>query len=403
MEGVFQAEWVVHNDLADASSAASDTVVLYLHGGGYCLLNPASHRPLVIAMSKVGPFLLQVWPRKADRLVPLIGIVQAMNVRVFSVDYRLAPESPFPGGLRDAVEAYYYLLAQGVPAQNIIVSGDSAGGGLSMALLLYLRDHPGLHTMIGGGLLLSPWCDLSSSLGSWISNKDVDYLTVADKNDKSLDLAHLYLTHESFAELVVHPYVSSAIADLRNLPPLLIQSGGAEVLRDEVTLLAERAHSAGVDVELVVLDGGIHVGTFFLPVSSLFLDAYSFVIPLAQAFVHTELAKSSIAQMGEWLSRQAPPTPFDVSKIDALIRSNYTPKSVRTAAAASPRLGPFSFTLVDERAPMITLKEGAHPALVKAVRENEQSSEPKVGMTKLLRASRNERGMWQRARGALHL
>jgi acetyl esterase/lipase len=113
-------------------------------------MSPASHRSLAIAMSE-----------------------SMDNARVFSVDYRLAPEAPFPRGLRDAVEAYYYLIESGVPAANIIVSGDSAGGGLSMALLLYLRDHVHLpdHAMIGGAVLLSPWTDLTSSCGSWVSNK----------------------------------------------------------------------------------------------------------------------------------------------------------------------------------------------------------------------------------------
>lgn len=157
------ADWTIHNDVQRNVNNATTKVVLYLRarvvlnysvkrelttrtdGGGYTLLNRASHRPICVKMSK------------------------ALNCRVLSLEYRLSPETVFPGALHDAVVAYKYLTDDcKIPAHNIIVSGDSAGGNLSLALLLYLRDEK--MPRLGGGILLSPWCDLTTSLMSWETN-----------------------------------------------------------------------------------------------------------------------------------------------------------------------------------------------------------------------------------------
>jgi acetyl esterase/lipase len=121
------AEWIVHDAVA---GQLTDRVILYVHGGAYYSMSVASHRPLCLAMSK------------------------ALRCRIFSVDYRLAPEDPYPAAIQDTVSAYLHLLDLGIAPENIVISGDSAGGGLSMGTMLYLRD-AGL-PQLGGGILLSP-------------------------------------------------------------------------------------------------------------------------------------------------------------------------------------------------------------------------------------------------------
>lgn len=172
---VLEAEWVTHNELCSPDrEPVSHHVVLYLHGGGYALCSPKTYVECFCPYSTVVGFgsvsnRYYIIFRSHRPLV--IAVSKATNARVLSVDYRLAPESPFPAGLHDAIIAYSYLLEQGIPAKNIIVSGDSAGGGLSIALILYLRDHADRFEQVGGGILFSPWTDLTSSCGSWDSNR----------------------------------------------------------------------------------------------------------------------------------------------------------------------------------------------------------------------------------------
>lgn len=142
------------------------------------------------------------------------------------------------------------------------MSGDSAGGNLSMALLLYLRDEviAGRQpSNIGGGICLSPWSDFTSSSASLDSNQKTDYLSFTRGGSTKMNPAHLFLGHEKHAELVAHPYVTVAAADLSGLPPLLIQIGGGEGLRDECVLLAQRAETAGVNVTAEIYDESFHV------------------------------------------------------------------------------------------------------------------------------------------------
>ena len=216
------------------------------------------------------------------------------NCRILSVDYRLAPESKFPTQLYDSMTALHYLLELGIPAENIFVAGDSAGGNLSLATLLYCRDEVRAGRMpsnIGGGVLLSPWCDLTASLKSmetnvvsfsflpspfnlptfsydeedngWhadlVSLQPTDYLPLGDKKNTTMNPPHLYLGAKEHDTLVVHPYASACAADLSSLPPLLFQSGGGEVLRDEIVLTAQRAAAAGVEVQLDIYMASFHV------------------------------------------------------------------------------------------------------------------------------------------------
>ncbi|KAI0033817.1 Alpha/Beta hydrolase protein, partial [Vararia minispora EC-137] len=211
----------------------ADRVVLYLHGGAYYLFSPATHRRITIPLSR------------------------ATDARVFAVDYRLAPESRFPGPLHDAASAYFRLVDElGVRPENIIVAGDSAGGGLALALLMYLRDDG--YPLPAGAILMSPWVDLTLSCDSWDRNSRYDIVPRPVPGDL-LDPVVCYLGVEHVDALVTHPYASPLFGEFRGLPPLLLQSGEVEVLRDEHVLLAAKARRAGVHVVQETYDDAIHV------------------------------------------------------------------------------------------------------------------------------------------------
>jgi monoterpene epsilon-lactone hydrolase len=215
--------------------------LLYLHGGGYCLGSIATHRKLAAHICKAA---------KSDGLI---------------VDYRLAPENPFPAGLDDAVEAFGWLAANRAPADRIMVVGDSAGGGLALSLALRLRDEgrPGPGALV----LLSPWTDLALTGDSIISKKDVDLVVKIEDSDD--DAARAYIG-TSGADLK-DPLVSPLYAELAGLPRMLIQVGEEEVLLDDSTRLAQRAEDEGVAVTLQIWPEMFHVfqmGAGFLPESN---------------------------------------------------------------------------------------------------------------------------------------
>ena len=183
-----------------------------------------------------------------------------------AIDYRLAPETCFPGPLHDVVCAYLRLVEDlHIPPENIIICGDSAGGGLSLALLMYLRDNG--YTLPSGAILLSPWVgeyllfcflllfviihpvivDLTMSCESWDSNAPYDVVPFPAADNHMNPIA-LYLG-ENIEMYLTHPYASPLFGDFKDLPPLLIQVGDAEVLRDEIILLAHKATLAGVQVK----------------------------------------------------------------------------------------------------------------------------------------------------------
>lgn len=219
------AEWV------RAANARDDLVILYLHGGGYIVGSLASHRHLSAALS------------------------QASGASVLALDYRLAPEHPFPAAVKDAVAAFGWLLQQGIKANRIVIAGDSAGGGLTIATLVTLRDE-GVE-LPAAGVCLSPWVDLTNSAES--------ITMVADPTLKKagLDLmAQSYLQGQDSKT----PLASPLFADLQGLPPLLIQVGTAELLYDDSIKLEARAKAAGVNATLEVWDEMIHVWHLFYPV-----------------------------------------------------------------------------------------------------------------------------------------
>jgi len=218
--GGVPGEWVV------APEADDDRVILYLHGGGYCMGSPSSHRRLVAELSK-----------------------QA-KARVLSLDYRLAPEHPYPAAVEDAVAAYRWLLAQEVPAARIAIAGDSAGGGLTLATLLALRDAG--DTLPAAGVPLSAWTDMEGTGETMKTKVSVDRMIQPDRLKETADW------YANGADMQ-QPHMSPVHGDYTGLPPLLMQVGGAEVLLDDSTRVAQRAKADGVDVTLEVWDDMPHV------------------------------------------------------------------------------------------------------------------------------------------------
>jgi acetyl esterase/lipase len=210
--GGVSGEWV------EGTGSAAKSILLYFHGGGYFGCSAASHRPISVG------FALQ-------------------GFRVFSADYRLAPENPFPAAVDDAVAAYRGLLAEGNAAQSIAVVGDSAGGGLAIALLLALRE--ARIPLPAGAAVFSPWTDLAATGESIRTNA----ARCAMFHGPDIGLSARYYLGDADPR---NPLASPLYADFTGLPPLLVHVGADEVLRDDSTRLAERARAAGVRVELKV-------------------------------------------------------------------------------------------------------------------------------------------------------
>ena len=176
----------------------------------------------------------------------LPGWARAAGARVLGLDYRLAPEHPFPAAVEDAVAGYRWLLAQGHPADRVVFAGDSAGGGLALAAMLYIKQE-GL-PLPAGAALLSPWVDLAAEDASIREHAHLDY--ASPKRGQLTLLSELYLAGADPQD----PLASPIHGDLTGLPPLLIHAGGVEVLRRQVERLARRAKRAGVEVQLCVYD-----------------------------------------------------------------------------------------------------------------------------------------------------
>jgi len=200
--------------------------ILYLHGGGYVLGSPLSHRDMVGA------------------------IADAAHARAFIADYRLGPEHPFPAAVEDAVAAYQGLLDSGIDPARLCIAGDSAGGGLTVAALVAIRDRK--LPLPAGGICISPWADLTCSSNSMTSMAEADPML---KPDALRWMAGLYLNGQDPKV----PLASPVFADLEGLPPLLIQVGTEEALYDDAITLSRVAHEAGVDATLEVWEGMMHV------------------------------------------------------------------------------------------------------------------------------------------------
>jgi epsilon-lactone hydrolase len=219
-------EWITGPGATDAAT------LFYLHGGGYSIGSINSHRGLISRLSK------------------------ASGGRAFAIDYRLAPENPYPAGLEDALTAYRWLLGQGVDPNALVIGGDSAGGGLVLKALIALRDSG--DPLPAAAVLLSPWTDMDASGDSMKTRAAVDPMITPDPVKR---MARLYAGDIALND----PRVSPLNADLTGLPPMLVHVGDHEVLLDDSTRLAERAEAAGVDVTLEVWPEMIHVWQFFAP------------------------------------------------------------------------------------------------------------------------------------------
>ncbi|HZQ86728.1 MAG TPA: alpha/beta hydrolase [Acidimicrobiales bacterium] len=220
------AEWVT------TEGAAADKVVLYLHGGGYAIGSIKTHRALAANISK------------------------AAGVRLLLIDYRLAPEHPHPAAVDDAVTAWRWLLREGLDPSRMVISGDSAGGGLTMATLIALRDAG--DPLPACAVPISPWVEMEAVSDSWTTRAEADPMV----HIEGLKLmADWYLNGQDPRA----PLASPLHADLHGLPPLLVQVGDAEVLLDDSTRLVEKAKAAGVDATCDVIPDGIHVMHAFAP------------------------------------------------------------------------------------------------------------------------------------------
>lgn len=217
------AEWIYAYD------AHEDRVILYLHGGGYNICSPNTHRELAARISKES------------------------GAKVILLDYRLAPEHPFPCALDDATSAYRWLLDTGFTAENIAIAGDSAGGGLSLATAISLRDagEPSPASIA----CISPWTDLEMSGNSIKTHADIDPM---------LNLQALKVMASNYiGECDPHSQlISPFYADLKGVSPLLIHVGSDEMLLDDSTRIAKKAKSAGVDVTIKIYDQMWHVFHF---------------------------------------------------------------------------------------------------------------------------------------------
>jgi acetyl esterase/lipase len=224
-----KAEWTSTPD-ADPSNA-----ILYLHGGGYVICSLDSHRHLA---AEVG---------------------RAAGARTLAIDYRLAPEHPFPAPIEDTVAAYRYLLDSGVKPNRIALAGDSAGGGLVIGSLLAIRE-AGL-PLPACGWCISPWVDMEALGGSFVDRAETDPTV---QKATILMMAGLYLGDADPR----HPHAAPLYGDLRGLPPLLIQVGSVETLLDDSIALARKAGVADVPVSLQIWPEMIHIWHLYFPVLS---------------------------------------------------------------------------------------------------------------------------------------
>jgi monoterpene epsilon-lactone hydrolase len=213
-----------------APGVASAARCLYLHGGGYVIGSLRTHREL------------------ASRYSSALGMPTVL------VDYRLAPEHPAPAALADATRAYLALLDSGTSADDVVLCGESAGGGLCLALLAHLRDASApLPACVA---LVSPWLDLTLSGESYTANADTDPLVVREVIEE-------YVSWYAGDRRADDPLVSPVLARLDGLPPTLVLASASEMLADDARLLRRRLQEAGVPVELDLYPGAVHAWTLF--------------------------------------------------------------------------------------------------------------------------------------------
>jgi acetyl esterase/lipase len=223
------AEWI-HPVTSGNIPAADEKVIFYTHGGGYVTGNCTDHR------------------------MHVAKFVKATGISALLYDYRLAPEHPFPAAIQDTLTAYRWLLGY-VLAENIIIVGESAGGGLCLASLLAIRDK-GL-PLPAAGVALSPWTDLKCTGDS--------YRTNASRDISTLGSWEVWGSYYVGANDPCHPWISPLYGDLLGLPPILIVVGDHEILLDDSRRFAQKATATGVEMTLSVWEGMVHCFPLLAP------------------------------------------------------------------------------------------------------------------------------------------
>ena len=218
----FEMEWL------EAEKSDSDYVLLQLHGGGYVGTLHNAYRNFAVLYSELGN-----------------------GMSVLTINYRVAPKHPYPAALEDAVCAYEWLLEKGYDSNRILVAGDSAGGGLALALVMYLRDHGA--KLPAGIIAMSPWTDLTASGESYQSNYEKDPLFGNTKDSLIYNREYVGLEDPK------NPYISPAFGEFDDFPPVLIQVGSYETLLSDSETVARKAREKGVKVRLHVYEGMFHV------------------------------------------------------------------------------------------------------------------------------------------------
>lgn len=213
-----RGEWLVPEPKKDGA-------IFYVHGGGFVSCSPETHRPITATLARLTRF------------------------PVFSVDYRLAPEHRFPAGPEDVFNAYLWLLEQNVRPEKLAVAGDSAGGGLTLSLLLRLRDER--LPLPACAVCFSPWADLTGKSASHEANGDADDMFYPENND---EFAHAYLGDAA----VDAPYASPVFGEFENFPPVLFQVGSTEMLVDDSRVIHEKILQTGGESRLEIYDDIFH-------------------------------------------------------------------------------------------------------------------------------------------------
>ncbi len=226
--GQLRGEWL-HVDESEP-----ERLLLYLHGGGFISGAPEAYRPLIGRLCK------------------------AAGAAAFSLDYRLAPEFPFPAALRDAVDSYRYVIGKGIEPKSVVLAGDGAGGGLAFATLTAIRNAK--MPMPGACMAMSPWADLTLSGWSMLENGTSD-------SALSWDVLFVSARHYLKGANPSDPYASPVFGNMRDFPPIMVHAGSLELLRDDASRLGELAAEANIPVSVEVYDGMHHVfqGSPFAP------------------------------------------------------------------------------------------------------------------------------------------
>ena len=219
LAGDVYAEWITCGDVN------KDKTFMFIHGGGYYRGSIAATRATVARISAEA------------------------KVRCLSIEYRLAPEHPFPAAIDDTYTAYNWLIKEGLNPKNIIVSGQSAGGGLCLALLLKIKENNGFQPK--GAVALSPWTDLSQSGKTMITNANIDPVISKQYLDR---MANLYLSKASNTSTLASPL----FGDLSELPPMLVQVGSCETMLDDSKRFVEKAKEAKVDIQIEIWEDMFH-------------------------------------------------------------------------------------------------------------------------------------------------